>query len=329
MLFNWGYQKGKKRIKGFPPVHAIMTIQSKKEDKHMRAKSLFLGISLIGMIGASVIGGTDAEAKSKTPVYNVTSKKQIKKVEKKVYVRYKKNLPTKLRGKYKYKIARYIRNKEMKANKIHYIRGLSTSTLSSKKSIKAFRRELKYLTLLIRDMDKVYAYALARKDTATYESTIYDKSGNDGWKIIGTETKHYYEGVSDSELKDTVHCAYLNYLISYRRSYGKDNPKGFEKLYKGTYKGNCHYQTDICSAVAKAWGFNIVTYGSVKRNHEWYGVDVTNLRGVTYNTGDEKFKNKTHVSLDEESLEYICELQRAHTALSKEKFEEMHYGGTR
>lgn len=85
MLFNWGYQKGKKRIKGFPPVHAIMTIQSKKEDKHMRAKSLFLGISLIGMIGASVVGGTDAEAKSKTPVYKVTSKKQIKKVEKKVY----------------------------------------------------------------------------------------------------------------------------------------------------------------------------------------------------------------------------------------------------
>ena len=289
----------------------------------MRAKSLFLGISLIGMIGASVVGGTDAEAKNKTPVYNVTSKKQIKKVEKKVYVRYKKNLPTKLRGKYKYKIASFIRNKEMKANKIHYIRGLNTSTLSSKKSIKAFRRELKYLTLLIRDMDKVYAKALSMREK-TYESEIWD-----GITIVGTETKHYYEGVSDSELKDTVLDEYLNNLISYKRSYGKDNPKGFEKLYKGTYKGNCHYQTDICSAVAKAWGFNIVTYGSVKLNHEWYGTDVTNLQGVTYNTGDRKFKNYTHVSLDEESLEYICELQRAHTALSKEKFEEMHYGGTR
>lgn len=289
----------------------------------MRAKSLFLGISLIGMIGASVVGGTDAEAKSKTPVYRVTSKKQIKKVEKKVYVRYKKNLPTKLRGKYKYKVARYIRNKEMKANKIHYIRGLSTSTLSSKKSIKAFRRELKYLTLLIRDMDKVYAKALSMREK-TYENEIWD-----GITIVGSETKHYYEGVSDSELKDTVLDEYLNNLISYKRSYGKDNPKGFEKLYKGTYKGNCHYQTDICSAVAKAWGFNIVTYGSVKLNHEWYGTDVTNLQGVTYNTGDRKFKNYTHVSLDEESYEYICGLQRAHTALSKEKFEEMHYGGTR
>lgn len=289
----------------------------------MRVKGKVLGLVVMLGVGASVVGGTDVEAKSKTPVYKVTSKKQIKKVEKKVYVRYKKNLPTKLRGKYKYKVARYIRNKEMKANKIHYIRGLNTSTLSSKKSIKAFRRELKYLTLLIRDMDKVYAKALSMREK-TYENEIWD-----GITIVGSETKHYYEGVSDSELKDTVHCAYLNYLISYRRSYGKDNPKGFEKLYKGTYKGNCHYQTDICSAVAKAWGFNIVTYGSVKRNHEWYGVDVTNLRGVTYNTGDEKFKNKTHVSLDEESLEYICELQRAHTALSKEKFEEMHYGGTR
>lgn len=289
----------------------------------MRAKSLFLGISLIGMIGASVVGGTDAEAKSKTPVYRVTSKKQIKKVEKKVYVRYKKNLPTKLRGKYKYKVARYIRNKEMKANKIHYIRGLNTSTLSSKKSIKAFRRELKYLTLLIRDMDKVYAKALSMREK-TYENEIWD-----GITIVGTETKHYYEGASDSEIKSTVLGEYLNYLISYKRNYGKDNPKGFEKLYKGTYKGDCHYQTDICSAVAKAWGFKVVTYGSVKRNHEWYGTDVTSIQGVTYNTGDGKFKNKTQVCFDGESYEYMCGLQRAHTALSKEKFEEMHYGGTR
>lgn len=324
MLFNWGYQKGKKRIKGFPPVHAIMTIQSKKEDKHMRAKSLFLGISLIGMIGVTIIGGTDVEAKSKTPVYNVTSKKQIKKIQKKVYVRYKKNLPTKLRGKYRYGVASYIRNKEMKANKIHYIRGLSTSTLSSKKSIKAFRRELKYLTLLIRDMDKVYAYALARKDTATYEDTIYDKSGNDGWKIIGKETKHYYEGVSDSEIKAAVLGEYLKCSKSYKRSYGKDNPKGFEKLYKGTYKGNCHYQTDICSAVAKAWGFKVVTYGSVKLNHEWYGVDVTSVKGVTRNTGDRNFKGEKAGDLDQETLEYITDVQRAHTALSKEEFDAKH-----
>ena len=316
-----GVSKGKKEDKRLSPVHAILPTQSKKEDKHMRAKSLFLGISLIGMIGASVVGGTDAEAKSKTPVYNVTSKKQIKKVEKKVYVRYKKNLPTKLRGKYKYKIASFIRNKEMKANKIHYIRGLNTSTLSSKKSIKAFRRELKYLTLLIRDMDKVYAYALARKDTATYESTIYDKSGNDGWKIIGTETKHYYEGVSDSEIKSTVLGEYLTYLGSYKRSYGKDNPTGFEKIYKGTYKGNCHYTTEMDSSIARAWGFKVVTYGSVKLNHEWYGTDITNLQGVTYNTGDRKFKNKTRVNLDPETRSYIKKLQRAHTELSTEQFD--------
>lgn len=300
----------------------------------MSVKNTVLGLGLVVMlgVGVSVVGGSrvEAKAKSKTPVYKVTSKKQIKKVQKKVYVRYKKNLPTKLRGKYKYGVARYIRNKEMKANKIHYVRGLNTDTLSSKKSIKAFKRELKYLTLLIRDMDKVYAYALARKDTATYESTIFgDAPDGNGKMVIGTETKHYYEGVSDSELKSTVLCNYLNYLISYKRSYGKDNPKGFEKLYKGTYKGNCHYQTDICSAVAKAWGFKVVTYGSVKKNHEWYGVDVTNLQGVTYNIGDEKFKNQTQVCFDGESYEYMCGLQRAHTALSKEKFEEMHYGGTR
>ena len=293
----------------------------------IRGKSiLFLGISLIGMIGVTIIGGTDVEAKSKTPVYKVTSKKQIKKVQKKVYVRYKKNLPTKLRGKYKYGVASYIRSKEMKANKIHYVRGLNTDTLSSKKSIKAFKRELKYLTLLIRDMDKVYAYALARKDTATYKDEWFvDGLADDAQTDISGMDELYYERFSDSEIKANILSDYLGYLISYKRSYGKDNPKGFEKLYKGTYKGNCHYQTDICSAVARAWGFKVVTYGSVKKNHEWYGVDVTTAQGVTYNTGDSKFKGgEAGRGPDRKTREYIAEVQRAHTALSKEEFDAKH-----
>lgn len=279
----------------------------------MRAKSLFLGISLIGMIGASVVRGTDAEAKSKTPVYRVTSKKQIKKVEKKVYVRYKKNLPTKLRGKYKYKVARYIRNKEMKANKIHYIRGLNTSTLSSKKSIKAFRRELKYLTLLIRDMDKVYAKALSMREK-TYESEIWD-----GITIVGSETKHYYEGVSDSEIKAIVLGEYLNHLQTAEQGYGKDNPKGFEKTYKGIYKGNCHYETEVTVPIAKAWGFKAKHCKSIKRNHEWMELYKTNLKGVSYWSGD--VKNKGCVTLDDETRSYIKKLQGSHTALTKEQFE--------
>lgn len=278
----------------------------------MIRKSIVL-LALVGMIGASVVGGTDAEAKSKTPVYRVTSKKQIKKVEKKVYVRYKKNLPTKLRGKYKYKIARYIRNKEMKANKIHYIRGLSTSTLSSKKSIKAFRRELKYLTLLIRDMDKVYAKALSMREK-TYENEIWD-----GITIVGSETKHYYEGVSDSEIKSTVLGEYLTYLMSYKESYGKDNPKGFEKFYKGTYKGNCHYETEMRVAIAKAWGFKTKHCVSVKRNHEWMKIYETDIKGVSYWSGD--VKNKGCVSLDPETRSYIKKLQGSHTALTKEQFD--------
>ena len=265
------------------------------------------------MIGVTIIGGTDVEAKSKTPVYKVTSKKQIKKVEKKVYVRYKKNLPTKLRGKYKYKIARYIRNKEMKANKIHYIRGLNTSTLSSKKSIKAFRRELKYLTLLIRDMDKVYAKALSMREK-TYESEIWD-----GITIVGSETKHYYEGVSDSEIKSTVLCEYLEHLMSYKESYGKDNPKGFEKLYKGTYKGNCHYETEMEVAIAKAWGLKVKHCVSIKKNHEWMEVCDTDLKGVSYWSGD--VKNKGCSTLDGETRSYIKKLQGSHTALTKEQFE--------
>lgn len=278
----------------------------------MIRKSIVL-LALVGMIGVTIIGGTDVEAKSKTLVYKVTSKKQIKKVEKKVYVRYKKNLPTKLRGKYKYKIARYIRNKEMKANKIHYIRGLNTSTLSSKKSIKAFRRELKYLTLLIRDMDKVYAKALSMREK-TYENEIWD-----GITIVGTETKHYYEGLSDSDVKAIVLGEYLNHLQTAEQGYGKDNPKGFEKLYKGTYKGNCHYMTEMNVAVAKAWGFKAKHCVSIKRNHEWMELYETNLKGVSYWSGD--VKNKGCVTLDDETRSYIKKLQGSHTALTKEQFE--------
>ena len=230
-----------------------------------------------------------------------------------MYVRYKKNLPTKLRGKYKYKVARYIRNKEMKANKIHYIRGLNTSTLSSKKSIKAFRRELKYLTLLIRDMDKVYAKALSMREK-TYESEIWD-----GITIVGSETKHYYEGVSDSEIKAIVLGEYLNHLQTAEQGYGKDNPKGFEKTYKGIYKGNCHYETEVTVPIAKAWGFKAKHCKSIKRNHEWMELYKTNLKGVSYWSGD--VKNKGCVTLDDETRSYIKKLQGSHTALTKEQFE--------
>lgn len=315
MLFNWGYQKGKKRIKGFPPVMLYYPHNQKKEDKQMRLKGMMLGVALMVGVGASVVGGSrvEAKAKSKTPVYKVTSKKQIKKVQKKVYVRYKKNLPTKLRGKYKYGVASYIRSKEMKANKIHYVRGLNTSTLSSKKSIKAFRRELKYLTLLIRDMDKVYAKALSMREK-TYENEIWD-----GITIVGSETKHYYEGVSDSEIKATVLCEYLEHLQTAEQGYGKDNPKGFEKTYKGIYKGNCHYETEVTVAIAKAWGFKVKHCVSIKRNHEWIGIYQTDLKGVTYCSSD--VKNKGCSTLDGETRSYIKKLQGSHTALTKEQFE--------
>lgn len=64
----------------------------------------------------------------------------------------------------------------------------------------------------------------------------------------------------------------------------------------------------------RAWGFRVVYYGDVDLNHEWASADVTNVQGVTYNLGDKKFKNKTHVNLDPETLSYIREVQRAHTA---------------
>lgn len=288
----------------------------------MRLKGMILGVALMVGVGASVVGGSrvEAKAKSKTPVYKVTSKKQIKKVQKKVYVRYKKNLPTKLRGKYKYGVASYIRSKEMKANKIHYVRGLNTSTLSSKKSIKAFRRELKYLTLLIRDMDKVYAYALARKDTATYKEILFgDSPDGNGKMVIGEVDKLHYEGVSDSEIKAIVLGEYLNHLQTAEQGYGKDNPKGFEKTYKGIYKGNCHYETEVTVPIAKAWGFKAKHCVSIKRNHEWMELYKTNLKGVSYWSGD--VKNKGCNTLDDETRSYIKKLQGSHTALTKEQFE--------
>lgn len=162
-------------------------------------------------------------------------------------------------------------------------------------------------------MDKVYAKALSMREK-TYESEIWD-----GITIVGTETKHYYEEASDSEIKSTVLCEYLDHLMSYKKSYGKDNPKGFEKLYKGTYTGNCHYQADVCLAVAKAWGLKVRHCVSLKKNHEWMDIYDTDINGVSYWGSD--VKNNVCSTLDGETRSCIKKLQGSHTALTKEQFE--------
>lgn len=235
MVFNWGYQKGKKRIKGFPPVHAIMTIQSKKEDKHMRAKSLFLGISLIGMIGASVVGGTDAEAKSSACTEIKVTKNNISSSKKKAWSLYKKGKPFTWYGKSKYykKVTSYVKKKVMKENGVKWVPPLSTY---NKKEIKAYKTNVKYLGKIVKDIRANYKVQMSNPSYRRYWD--YFTGGKD-------KRGKVYASVTDDYMRSHMHYIKKN----------KYSNTDYKKIYTKTYESACNGDTIVGVGIIKALGF--------------------------------------------------------------------------
>lgn len=235
MLFNWGYQKGKKRIKGFPPVHDILPIQSKKEDKHMRAKSLFLGISLIGMIGASVVGGTDVEAKSSACTTVKITKSNISSSKKKAWSLYKKGKPFMLSGKNKYykKVNKYLTEKVMKENGVKWVPPLSTY---NKKEIKAYKTNVKYLGKIVKDIRANYKEQMSNPSYRRYWDYFTKKE---------SESQKVYASITSRWLYD-----HIDYIRENRYS-----NIDYKKLYTKTYKSACNGDTKVGVGIIKALGF--------------------------------------------------------------------------
>ena len=230
-----GVSKGKKEDKRLSPVHAILPTQSKKEDKHMRAKSLFLGISLIGMIGVTIIGGTDAEAKNSACTEIKVTKNNISSSKKKAWNLYKKGKPFTWYGKSKYykKVTSYVTKRVMKENGVKWVPPLSTY---NKKEIKAYKTNVKYLGKIVKDIRANYKEQMSNPSYRRYWDYFTKKE---------SESQKVYASLTSRWLYD-----HIDYIRENRYS-----NIDYKKLYTKTYKSACNGDTKVGVGVIKALGF--------------------------------------------------------------------------
>lgn len=203
----------------------------------MRAKSLFLGISLIGMIGVTIIGGTDAEAKAKNSACTEikVTKNNISSSKKKAWSLYKKGKPFTWYGKSKYykKVTSYVKKKVMKENGVKWVPPLSTY---NKKEIKAYKTNVKYLGKIVKDIRANYKEQMSNKSYRRYWD--YFTGGKD-------KRGKVYASVTDDYMRSHMHYIKKN----------KYSNTDYKKIYTKTYESACNGDTIVGVGIIKALGF--------------------------------------------------------------------------
>lgn len=201
----------------------------------MRAKSLFLGISLIGMIGASVVGGTDAEAKSSACTEIKVTKNNISSSKKKAWSLYKKGKPFTWYGKRKYykKVTSYVTKRIMKENGVKWVPPLRTY---NKKEIKAYKTNVKYLGKIVKDIRANYKVQMSNKSYRRY------------WDYF-TKGKDKRGKVYASVINDYM-CSHIHYIKK-----NKYSNTDYKKIYTKTYESACNGDTIVGVGIIKALGF--------------------------------------------------------------------------
>lgn len=201
----------------------------------MRAKSLFLGISLIGMIGASVVGGTDAEAKNSACTEIKVTKNNISSSKKKAWSLYKKGKPFTWYGKRKYykKVTSYVTKRIMKENGVKWVPPLRTY---NKKEIKAYKTNVKYLGKIVKDIRANYKVQMSNPSYRRY------------WDYF-TKGKDKRGKVYASVINDYM-CSHIHYIKK-----NKYSNTDYKKLYNKTYESACNGDTKVGVGVVKALGF--------------------------------------------------------------------------
>lgn len=221
----------------FLTTHAILPTQSKKEDKHMRAKSLFLGISLIGMIGVTIVGGTDVEAKAKSSACTEikVTKNNISSSKKKAWNLYKKGKPFTWYGKRKYykKVTSYVTKRIMKENGVKWVPPLRTY---NKKEIKAYKTNVKYLGKIVKDIRANYKVQMSNPSYRRYWD--YFTGGKD-------KRGKVYASVTDDYMRSHMHYIKKN----------KYSNTDYKKIYTKTYESACNGDTIVGVGIIKALGF--------------------------------------------------------------------------
>lgn len=200
----------------------------------MIRKSIVL-LALVGMIGASVVGGTDVEAKSSACTEIKVTKNNISSSKKKAWNLYKKGKPFTWYGKRKYykKVTSYVTKRIMKENGVKWVPPLRTY---NKKEIKAYKTNVKYLGKIVKDIRSNYKVQMSNPSYRRYWDYFTKKE---------SESQKVYASVTSRWLYD-----HIDYIRENRYS-----NIDYKKLYTKTYKSACNGDTKVGVGVIKALGF--------------------------------------------------------------------------
>ena len=236
----------------------------------MKLQKLLLGMA----IGATVLGvSSTSQAKAKCLTIKVEKKSQINSASKKAWARYKSNKPYRVtgKGKYKTKVKDYVKKQVIKgAKNLKWVNSPSTTSASA---IRKHKKEVKYLSYIIEDLDFIYEVACSRAKAGV---TLTDSYFEEVW-----EYKPYGD-VTLSELRAWVLYKYKYTIVDYKISPDAYFVGDYEKVYTGKYEGDCGGSAKVFLNIAKAWGQKVKYLEDDKDNHAWTSIKVKNKKGVTY-----------------------------------------------
>lgn len=198
----------------------------------MKLKKIIIA-GAIGLLAVTASVGTSTEASAKTKVVKVKKASQVKKATKKALKYYNGGTAYRISGKSKY--VKKVNNaviSDIKAK--NGIKWCPTPTTSSKKSLKKYKEGVKYLGLIVKDINAEYEYAWT---TYNVYFTQYNKA-------------------TESEVMSEVIVKYCGTKMDYLRGEPDICPvTDYKKIYKGTYKRDCGGYTRALVNIIQAIGY--------------------------------------------------------------------------
>lgn len=256
----------------------------------MKLRKLFIGAVLaVSFMGVSV----NASAKAKPKVIKIKKESQYEEGYEKALACFKADKPFKFKGEYKFeKRARLGIEKYLK--KQHNIESLpSFKYVNTKKvsKIEKYKNCVKYMGLICKDIRECYDYALSRRNVqqryfrdATQEE-LDEMSAEEGYTITLARVPYYdyvYKGESDDEILARVLSCYFDYTMKYKVSQDAFYLSDPEKIYRGTYKGDCGRSSQAVMEIVEALGFETRFFVNEKENHGWACMKSKDITGKTY-----------------------------------------------
>lgn len=234
----------------------------------MKLQKLLLGMA----IGVTVLGvSSTVQAKTKCLTIKVEKKSQIKSASKKAWARYKSDKPYRVKGRYGTNVKDYVKKQVIKGAK--NLKWVNSPATGSASSIRKHKKEVRYLSYIIEDLDFIYEVACSRAK----EGVTLTKEYFEGFRVVKP-----YGDVTLSELRAWVILKYYHTIADYKISPDAYFVGDYEKVYTGKYEGDCGGSAKVFLNVAKAWGQKVKYFSDHKEKHAWTSIKVKNKKGVTY-----------------------------------------------